>query len=53
MMGPRDQLSAMLPIARLIVSSAVEVLAAPVTTGSRENARTASVALREDVGPYV
>lgn len=53
MMGPRDQFSAMVPIARLIVSSAVEALTAQVNTRSRENARTASAALREGAGPYV
>lgn len=44
MNGPRAQVSAMLPIARLIVLSAVEVLTAPVDTGSRENARQAVAA---------
>jgi hypothetical protein len=53
MHGPRAQVSAMLPIARLIVSSAVEVLTATVDTRSRENARVNVAELQEGNAPQV
>ena len=47
MIGPRDRVAAVLPFARLIVTSTVEVLTASVDTGSRANARDATAALQE------